>query len=371
MMFSIKSCSTLVCGTGETDLDLKNTIQNVPERKASSTTGLNNSRQGGNLLEVYALEIQMCTEQRNNKRLKELYTRALSVKSAICNALDQGIIRECGGKMHLREMAYDSALTDFFEAFKCYDECGSARRIQSIKYVVLASMLSNSDINPFDSQEAKPYKINSEVKTMTQLVDTYQQKDSIQFEKVLNDNLETLKKDDFIWEYTEKLCKNIRIESIVNICRQNSNRLINRILVDDLASRMCVSRRNAEQAIIHALLESRIEGAYDQVNGILQVVNTQGNTAKKIVVEASKNDECDSQPKTENKSENSSGANSSTAVDSTGLTTSVLKLKEKGKLSGRTDGDRVVDGMSRMIGKWAVTQENLQNKLILDMLNNT
>jgi COP9 signalosome complex subunit 2 len=279
--------------------------------------------------------------------------------------LDQGIIRECGGKMHLREMAYDSALTDFFEAFKCYDECGSVRRIQSIKYVVLASMLSNSDINPFDSQEAKPYKINAEVLVMTQLVDTYQQKDSIEFEKVLNDNLETLKKDDFIWEYTEKLCKNIRIESIVNICRYN-----NRLLVDDLASRMCVSRRNAEQAIIHALLESRIEGAYDQVNGVLQVVNTKRNTETKSetkTAEISKN-EGDSEPKTVHKSENSSGANTSTAVDSTGLTARVLELAET---SGRTNGDRIVDGMSRMIGKWAVTQENLQNKLILDMLNNT
>ena len=54
------------------------------------------------LLEVYALEIQIATEQRNNKRLKQLYTRALGVKSAIPHPRVMGIIRECGGKMHLR-----------------------------------------------------------------------------------------------------------------------------------------------------------------------------------------------------------------------------------------------------------------------------
>lgn len=42
------------------------------------------------------------------------------------------------------------------QAFKNYDEAGSARRIQCLKYVVLASMLMEQDyINPFDSQEIK------------------------------------------------------------------------------------------------------------------------------------------------------------------------------------------------------------------------
>ena len=32
-----------------------------------------------------------------------------------------GVIRECGGKMHLREGEFEKAHTDFFEAFKvCY-----------------------------------------------------------------------------------------------------------------------------------------------------------------------------------------------------------------------------------------------------------
>ena len=34
---------------------------------------------------------------------------------------------ECGGKMHLREGEFSLAHTDFFEAFKNYDEAGSPR----------------------------------------------------------------------------------------------------------------------------------------------------------------------------------------------------------------------------------------------------
>ena len=48
-----------------------------------------------------------------------------------------GIIRECGGKMHMAERQWDEAATDFFEAFKNYDEAGNPRRIQCLKYTHL------------------------------------------------------------------------------------------------------------------------------------------------------------------------------------------------------------------------------------------
>ncbi|KAJ1366327.1 COP9 signalosome subunit 2 [Parelaphostrongylus tenuis] len=86
----------------------------------------------------------MYTEQKNNKALKKLYEQAqqaIQSKSAIPHPLILGVIRECGGKMHLREGQFDRAHTDFFEAFKNYDESGSPRRITCLKYLVLANML--------------------------------------------------------------------------------------------------------------------------------------------------------------------------------------------------------------------------------------
>ena len=132
-------------------------------------------QQGTQLLEIYALEIQMYTARKNNKELKKLYEASLQIKSAIAHPLIMGVIRECGGttlfdaisrllcdfqyfnnfmlysfafplsqspgKMHLREGEYNFAHTDFFEAFKNYDESGSVRRTTCLKYLVLASML--------------------------------------------------------------------------------------------------------------------------------------------------------------------------------------------------------------------------------------
>ena len=84
-------------------------------RACQGEDGKDDLKKGTQLLEVYALEIQMHTELKNTKRLKELYSRALTIKSAIPHPRIMGIIRECGGKMHMHERVWSEAATDFFE----------------------------------------------------------------------------------------------------------------------------------------------------------------------------------------------------------------------------------------------------------------
>ena len=112
-------------------------------------------------------------------------------------------VSECGGKMHLREGEYEKSHTDFFEAFKNYDESGSTRRTTCLKYLVLANMLMKSGINPFDSQEAKPYKNDPEILAMTNLVSAYQNNDIDDFERILKNNRRTIMDDPFIKEHIE------------------------------------------------------------------------------------------------------------------------------------------------------------------------
>lgn len=66
------------------------------------------------------------------------------------NALFQGVAEDRLGN-------WNRATEDFFESFRNYDEAGSPQRIQVLKYLVLANMLTGSAVNPFDSQETKPY----------------------------------------------------------------------------------------------------------------------------------------------------------------------------------------------------------------------
>jgi COP9 signalosome complex subunit 2 len=42
------------------------------------------------------------------------------------------------------------------QAFKNYDESGSAKKVTCLKYLVLANMLMQSKVDPFDAQEVSP-----------------------------------------------------------------------------------------------------------------------------------------------------------------------------------------------------------------------
>lgn len=60
-----------------------------------------------------------------------------------------------------------------------------------------------SDINPFDSQEAKPYKNDPEILAMTNLVVSYQNNDINEFESILRNNRNNIMADPFIKEHIE------------------------------------------------------------------------------------------------------------------------------------------------------------------------
>ncbi|AQK89246.1 COP9 signalosome complex subunit 2 [Zea mays] len=253
--------------------------------------GSDDQKKGTQLLEVYAIEIQMYTETKNNKKLKpwilksdvscsylialfhhtielllqELYQRALSIKSAIPHPRIMGIIRECGGKMHMAERQWDEAATDFFEAFKNYDEAGNPRRIQCLKYLVLANMLMESEVNPFDGQEAKPYKNDSEILAMTNLIAAYQKNDIMEFEKILKSNRRTIMDDPFIRNYIEDLLKNIRTQVLLKLIKPYT-----RIRIPFISQELNFPEKDVEQLLVSLILDNRIQGHIDQVNKLLE-----------------------------------------------------------------------------------------------------
>jgi len=234
--------------------------------------GEDDQKKGSQLVDIYALEIQMYTATKNNKKLKELYHKALEIKSAIPHPRIMGIIRECGAKMHMREKDWEKAHTDFFEAFKNYDEAGSPRRIQCLKYLVLANMLMLSEINPFDSTEAKPYKSDSEIVAMTNLVAAYERNDIKAFEKVLKDNKKAILEDAFMRDYIDDLLKNIRTQVLLKILTPYT-----KIRIPFLASELNITPKEVEDLMVTLILDSKIRGRIDQVNQLLELESLKSN----------------------------------------------------------------------------------------------
>ncbi|KAF9154826.1 hypothetical protein BG015_011848 [Linnemannia schmuckeri] len=228
--------------------------------------GTDDQRKGTHLLEIFALEIQMYTETKNGKKLKALYQQCLSVKSAIPHPRIMGVIRECGGKMHMIEKEWDQAQTDFFESFRNYDEAGSFQRIQVLKYLVLANMLMESKINPFDSQETKPYKNDSQIVAMTNLVSAYQRRDIREFEKILRENRTTIMDDPFIRAYIDDVLKNIRTQVLIRLIKPYT-----RIEISFISRQLNIPAQDVEDLLVGLILDKKIAGHIDQVNQRLEL----------------------------------------------------------------------------------------------------
>ncbi|XP_044757314.1 COP9 signalosome complex subunit 2-like [Coccinella septempunctata] len=226
---------------------------------------------GAQILSIYSLEIQMYTDLKNHQQLKKLYEKSLHIKSAIPHPLIMSVIRECGGKMHLRSGKYEEAYTDFFEAFKNYDESGSPRRIHCLKYLILTSMLMKSTINPFDSQEAKPYKNDPDLKTMLDLISAFQNHDMKKFERIFQDNKESLMADHFILEHIEELLKHVRITVLLKLFKP-----YRRLKLSSIATDLGISYEETENLLVSCILDQFIFARIDQIEGVLIETRNEG-----------------------------------------------------------------------------------------------
>ncbi|ENN70922.1 hypothetical protein D910_05592, partial [Dendroctonus ponderosae] len=231
---------------------------------------------GTQMLEIFALEIQMYTEQKNDKKLKKLYEKSLRVRSAVPHPLIMSVIRECGGKMHLRAGEFDKAYTDFFEAFKNYDDSGNPRRINCLKYLILNSMLMKSDINPFDSQEAKPYANEQEIKTFMLLINAFQNSKIEEFVEIFEKNKKSLMADPFIREHVEQLIKCVRGNAILLLVKPYKI-----ISIPFISKNLNIDEEEVENLLVSHILDGSIKGRIDQVKGVLRM--TDNSTADRYV----------------------------------------------------------------------------------------
>jgi COP9 signalosome complex subunit 2 len=235
------------------------------QRACQRDDGSDDPSKGTYSLEIYALEIQMYSDTRNNKQLKVLYQKALRVRSAVPHPKIMGIIRECGGKMHMSEENWKDAQSDFFESFRNYDEAGSLQRIQVLKYLLLTTMLMKSDINPFDSQETKPYRNDPRIAAMTELVDAYQRDDMHRYVHVLQKNQDILA-DPFIAENIDEVTRNMRTKAVVKLIAPYT-----RLKLSWIARQLKISEAEVQDILGYLVIDGQIRGRLNQHAGTLEI----------------------------------------------------------------------------------------------------
>ncbi|KAF3482364.1 COP9 signalosome complex subunit 2 [Arthroderma uncinatum] len=258
-------------------------------KACQKSDGTDDPAKGTYSLEVYALEIQMYANTKNNKRLKALYQRALKVRSAVPHPKIMGIIRECGGKMHMSEENWKEAHSDFFESFRNYDEAGSMQRIQVLKYMVLATMLMKSDINPFDSQETKPYKDDPRVSGMTDLVDAFQRDDIHTYEAILRDK-QDLMNDPFIAENIDEVSRTMRTKAVMKLIQPYT-----RFSLAFVSKKLKISIPEVQDILSYLILDKELlDAKINEEVGIVEITRMGAVNAARVKALATWRNELDS-----------------------------------------------------------------------------
>jgi len=161
---------------------------------------------GAQFLTLLSVEIQVYAEREDYSKCLEIFRASLSVTNANPPARVIGVLKECGGKVLMRQERWRQATENFSHALRSFATVGDQRRIHCLKYLVLASMFSHRyKINPFATIEAKSLKDDPEVKAITELISAWTRDDVIAISTALKDpnNVKSLKEDAFLNSYLQ------------------------------------------------------------------------------------------------------------------------------------------------------------------------
>lgn len=174
--------------------------------------------------------------------------------------------------MHMEAKEYEAAGKTFFQAFKSYDEAGDPSRLRCLKYLVLASMLHVSSINPFDSQEARPYRDDPEIVAMTNLVAAFHNNDIVAFEGILKQSKgQRLLADPFLREHVEDLLETIR-RQVLHRYVQPYSRIKLEALSDHLNK---IPVKQVESLLVRLILDGSLAARIDRTQGVLLKLPTE------------------------------------------------------------------------------------------------
>ncbi|KAJ2496034.1 hypothetical protein GGH96_006098 [Coemansia sp. RSA 1972] len=234
------------------------------KRSCEDERGVIIMERGTQALEVNAVYLEMYEAQGADKQFKDTYMQCEAVKSAVPHPRIMGYIHECGGKIYMSERCWAKAQSCFFDAFKNYDEAGSNRRVEVLQYLVLASMLSESEVNPLSSPEAKSYENEPPIRAIIDLVHAYENRDVQAFERILSSGQSAILEDDFIKRYIADLRRTFRMQAIEGIVMPYT-----RIRIETLVRILAATTAEVEELLVALILDRRLKGSIDQENSTL------------------------------------------------------------------------------------------------------
>ena len=200
----------------------------------------------------------MCIDTRENRRMKQIFNLTQKFSSVIEDPRVVGIIKECGGKMYMSEKRWAAALEEFRASFQSRVESGNPRAQTMLKYLILTSLLSQTEVDFLGTREAKIYNQDPEIVGMTNLKHGFETNNIDQIQKILADKNINLLSDPFIATYLDDLLRTVRLNALQSVCAPYKT-----VKLDFLAAKMNVSIEEIRSLLSELILEEKIEAQID------------------------------------------------------------------------------------------------------------
>lgn len=258
------------CNLARLHVDLKNldSVQPILKELYNSCnlpSGKRDPDKASDLLEVLALDIKLCHEKGDFAQMKKIYPETKSIVSAVEDVRIMGHLREQGGMMYMRDRQWTDAYHELFDSFMSYNESGkSGDAVRALKRMVIANVLSGSEVNPFDSHEARAFIGESlEIKAVQHLRESYQTDDINLFEFVVTNPMNKIVNDSFLKEYVAELLETIRTRVLLKIVRPYT-----RVTFATLAKELNLERNEEvlEGLLIRLILQKQLKAKIDHVS---------------------------------------------------------------------------------------------------------
>lgn len=129
-------------------------------------------------------------------------------------------------------------------------------------------MLMKSEINPFESQETKPYRSDPRIVAMTDLVEAYQRNEIHRYESILEKNKKDILSDPFIREHIDEVTRNIRTEALIKLIAP-----FTRFTLEFISKQLRISTPEVQEIVGFLILDKKIRGKINQEKGTVQIEN--------------------------------------------------------------------------------------------------
>jgi len=203
--------------------------------------------------------------------LAELFDRTNQLCADVNDPRSMSVIKGCWGKMYASMNQWDKAYRNFFEAFRSYQDIGHANVKSCLKYVVIASMLTEEEsTNPFASQEAAVFKQDTTIMPVANLLEAFDEDDIRRFESTLRRDKVSILNDDFIVEHMPAVKLRIRSKVLVKLIKPYT-----RVKLEWLCGQLNATMPEIENLVVNLILDGSVNGRLDQIHSLLDLTYSQ------------------------------------------------------------------------------------------------